>query len=216
VTVLADDFSLRERGIERAEMTTGVQEVDGRRAGLIRSCGPTPRPVALRRRTTPERHPDRRDHGRADERPRRPPRCASSPSALRKGLNVNVFRVRGAVSLTMKDQARTPTLSRAPRRGRFTRRPKDLVAALVELGALVAPASRGSTAGCVSTSAAPATGSTASSAAGPARHLQMATEIGKTLVIPTRFERRATCHCSTSRDRVPGTRSRSRTPPFSG
>ena len=107
-------------------------------------------------------------------------------SALRKGVNVNVFAYEGAVSLTMKEQA--PHAN--PVKGTSVEEEdhpttKDLVMALIELGRSEPKLTWVNCGLCVDERGA---GNWIDGVrrGGPADFYKMATESAKTLVIPTR------------------------------
>ena len=107
-------------------------------------------------------------------------------SALRKGINVNVFAYEGAVSLTMKEQA--PHAN--PVKGTSVEEEdhpttKDLVAALVELGRAEPKLTWVNCGLCVDERGA-GNWIDGVKRGGPADFYKMASESTKTLVIPTR------------------------------
>ena len=107
-------------------------------------------------------------------------------SALRKGINVNVFAYEGAVSLTMKDQA--PHAN--PVKGTSVEEEdhpttRDLVAALVEVGKSEPKLTWVNCGLCVDERGA-GNWIDGVKRGGPADFLKMANESTRTLVIPTK------------------------------
>ena len=107
-------------------------------------------------------------------------------SALRKGINVNVFAYEGAVSLTMKEQA--PHAN--PVKGTTVEQEehpttKDLVAALVDLGKAEPKLTWVNCGLCVDERGA-GNWIEGVKRGGPADFLKMANEATRTLVIPTK------------------------------